>query len=523
LGQAWCTARGTAGTCPWCLSAIVSISVTVWCCNGTVTEPGCEESEVAEIPHGKTRRKGHGGLYFFQCDDGGVMVGSSMVVCDGNNWDGIAPTCLRPAASPSLSLSVSGIPSSQAIAGSPVSVTCHSEGGHPKPVISLYKNQVLLGESHTLHNTATFLARPEDHLALLSCSALNAAMASPVTSTQVLTVHFAPQTVQLTAPSTVLSGAPLLLECVSSPSIPASSISWSVTQDHHILQPAHHATVEQMEDGSFITMSVLDMVAANGQEMIVECFASNVIMKGDSRAYAHVIQILSPPGQPKISGLIPYSTIQDLTCSAMSGSPPANLTWYKGQEVMFSNFMLEGDFVTSHIRIGLSENTEITCEALNEAVDVPIKGTVMIEIDSDSMGIDGYRLDESSGESEFIYDSDGENDNEIRMEDIDLVTLNHHTSENPQTEDESKQSPPDNLVMEDERENSAVNNLQFNTKKYVPSNLLKSIMNNSTSENKNLNKVTNAKTLSSTLNCSAGVSEYWSSVLISLFLLILVT
>ena len=102
----------------------------------------------------------------------------------------------------------------------------------------------------------------------------------------------APQTVQLTAPSTVLSGAPLLLECVSSPSIPASSISWSVTQDHHILQPAHHATVEQMEDGSFITMSVLDMVAANGQEMIVECFASNVIMKGDSRAYAHVIQIL---------------------------------------------------------------------------------------------------------------------------------------------------------------------------------------------------------------------------------------
>ena len=48
---------------------------------------------MAEIPHGQARRKGHGGVYFFQCDDGGVMVGSSMVVCDGIKWNGTAPTC----------------------------------------------------------------------------------------------------------------------------------------------------------------------------------------------------------------------------------------------------------------------------------------------------------------------------------------------------------------------------------------------------------------------------------------------
>ena len=59
-----------------------------------VTEPGCEESEVSDIPHGRVRRRGDGGVYFFQCDEGGEMVGSSMVLCDGTKWNDTAPTCL---------------------------------------------------------------------------------------------------------------------------------------------------------------------------------------------------------------------------------------------------------------------------------------------------------------------------------------------------------------------------------------------------------------------------------------------
>ena len=71
---------------------------------------------------------------------------------------------------------------SHAVAGSPVTVNCHAEGGHPHPVITLYKDQAPL-------LTHTFVPSIEDHLARIECEALNKAMGSPLHATHVLSVH----------------------------------------------------------------------------------------------------------------------------------------------------------------------------------------------------------------------------------------------------------------------------------------------------------------------------------------------
>ena len=47
-----------------------------------------------EIAHGQSKRKAHGGVYFFKCREGGVLHGSSVVVCDGRKWNDTAPTCI---------------------------------------------------------------------------------------------------------------------------------------------------------------------------------------------------------------------------------------------------------------------------------------------------------------------------------------------------------------------------------------------------------------------------------------------
>ena len=59
-----------------------------------VSGPGCDESLITEIADGHSKRKAHGGVYYFKCREGGVLVGSSVVVCDGKQWNDTAPVCL---------------------------------------------------------------------------------------------------------------------------------------------------------------------------------------------------------------------------------------------------------------------------------------------------------------------------------------------------------------------------------------------------------------------------------------------
>ena len=103
----------------------------------------------------------------------------------------------------------------------------------------------------------------------------------------------APAEVVLSGPSRVLSGSTVSLECVTAPSTPAASITWSVTQAGERLQYSPSQDVEQLEDGSFVSRSWLEVMATKGHDLVAECYATNQVMDNDFVAYAHVIEILS--------------------------------------------------------------------------------------------------------------------------------------------------------------------------------------------------------------------------------------
>merc|ERR1719278_2039911 len=136
-----------------------------------------------------------------------------------------------------------------------------------------------------------------------------------------LSLTVAPAEVFLSGPDKVLSGSEVSLECVTAPSTPAASISWSVTQAGERLQYSPSQSVEQLEDGSFVTRSWLEVMASTtGHDIVAECYATNQVMDNDFIAFAHVIEILRPPGVPSISGVSHSSPVQHLTCSTLAGN-----------------------------------------------------------------------------------------------------------------------------------------------------------------------------------------------------------
>ena len=62
--------------------------------NEEISGAGCDESLMSEIASGQSKRKAHGGVYFYKCNEGSVMQGSSVVVCNGRDWNDTAPICL---------------------------------------------------------------------------------------------------------------------------------------------------------------------------------------------------------------------------------------------------------------------------------------------------------------------------------------------------------------------------------------------------------------------------------------------
>jgi len=219
----------------------------------------------------------------------------------------------------------------------------------------------------------------------VSCTASNSVMEHQVTDQKQVALKFAPEKVTLSGRSKVLTGSVVSLECVSAPSVPATTLTWGVTQSAERLNFSPDENVEQLEDGSFVTSAILEVVAGKGHDLVVECYGTNEVMGGDFQAFAHVVDILSPPGVPKISGASANAVVQNLTCSTSAGNPPASLSWYKGQEMMDSHYQVEGDMVTAHITFVPSEyNVEVTCEASNEALSEPFRNSLVIGSNSES-------------------------------------------------------------------------------------------------------------------------------------------
>lgn len=56
--------------------------------------PGCDETQMHQIPYGMAKKHEKGAVYQFECEEGAVLSGSPTVYCDGYKWNDTAPTCL---------------------------------------------------------------------------------------------------------------------------------------------------------------------------------------------------------------------------------------------------------------------------------------------------------------------------------------------------------------------------------------------------------------------------------------------
>merc|ERR1719187_802876 len=206
----------------------------------------------------------------------------------------------------------------------------------------------------------------------LRCTATNLQLKNKVAAKKWVQLRYAPEKVTVTGPSKILSGEVLKLSCSSSPSIPASSLYWTVRQSDKTLEYAEpESEVVQKEDGSFITESLLTVPVTNGKghDLRVECLANNEVLGEDYRAYYHLVDILSPPSVPVISGLPDGASIlpgspKSLICSAHAGSPAATLNWYRGDQMIESEYQVRGDSVMAEITfVPRPDDTELRCEA----------------------------------------------------------------------------------------------------------------------------------------------------------------
>ena len=144
-------------------------------------------------------------------------------------------------------------------------------------------------------------------------------------------------------PEKVRQGEPLMVECASSPSNPAASLSWRLEQDGTSTSLRGQQFQELQEDGSFVTRSLLtvDVAAGEGHFVVVECYAAHPLLGADQLAIVHVVEILSPPGVPQISGIsssVEFGSLQRLSCQVEAGNPPATIHWFRGDQMMESHY-----------------------------------------------------------------------------------------------------------------------------------------------------------------------------------------
>lgn len=137
---------------------------------------------------------------------------------------------------------------------------------------------------------------------------------------------------------------------------------------------------------------------------------------------------------------VPFGSSQSLTCSAQAGSPPAKLHWYRGDEMMQAHYEVEGDRVKAQITfVPHDDDTELRCEAVNEALSEPITSSIKIAVDAPP---------QSTPDPTFI-------------ESVSPTILTHPEEEEPSEEkkDEYYSEYADEYIYEDSTENNEIDPL----------------------------------------------------------------
>ncbi|KAJ8679127.1 hypothetical protein QAD02_014914 [Eretmocerus hayati] len=280
--------------------------------------------------------------------------------------------------------------------GQQVVLTCKSNGGNPPAQVVWYKNGELIKSAYETEgriskNVYSFFAQPSDDKARFECKVNNVMSVTPMTAHVDLSVLFSPNKVHLTGPTESKAEETVTVKCTTEPSNPASEITW--TRDKVKINSSSYRI--PAPQGGFITSSNITFhIDKEAMSTVVVCHAINNKLS-ETIVGTHTINVVYPPTRLDMSGYDPTTPIVagsqlQLSCTAISGNPPATITWYKNnikvrkKAISTTKQLYQASQATKSemsLIVNASDNKAIIrCEANNSQSQVPLVQSVDINV-----------------------------------------------------------------------------------------------------------------------------------------------
>ncbi|XP_068144561.1 nephrin isoform X1 [Drosophila tropicalis] len=269
--------------------------------------------------------------------------------------------------------------------GQQMSIACRSRGGNPPAQLVWYRNGVAINSPQRTsgrlsENVYKFTASSEDNGATLLCEAKNLLSTTPLKAELNLTVLYAPKDVYLSGATQAKVGDSVQLSCVTAPSNPAASITWSL--NGRPFNNSSYKTTSSIDGGWVSSSNISFNIDTQSRTFLAVCHALNKELTQNVIG-SHTVNVLYPPSPPLVTGyndgdILVSGSILKLQCSSAGGNPPPSLQWYKNDKRLNAASKVLDNKIISELSllINASDNNAIyKCEVQNAAIDIPLFAT----------------------------------------------------------------------------------------------------------------------------------------------------
>jgi len=331
--------------------------------------PGCPIDQVSELRYGQVKSIDDA-VYRYTCDDESKLVGSTLIWCDGFQWNDTIPQCHREASAPSMQLQTEDLDIEmddevEVDSAAPLTVICKSTGGFPEPTISILIDDDEVNEGQKSSNSYTFTPERHHSGSTIKCVAKNSATTEEKSTSSILHVKYEPESVYLTNPSHGRASELVTVTCTSDIAFPAPELSFQISEVVQIIDEV--IEYQKVRSGAYIsTIERMFTLPQHVDEITVQCAV-------DGRVFNETnIVIYSPSTGIEMNHEGDKITAQEgemlnVKCTALDGNPTPAV------QISVDGDIVEEDIGSASIEIPVSkESQEITCSAFNDAMDQPI-------------------------------------------------------------------------------------------------------------------------------------------------------
>jgi len=278
---------------------------------------GCNEVAMVDFSKsgGKALRDLDGALYRFSCSPESPLIGSSVLFCDGQNWNSSTPYCQHGPTEPSIDLLVGGESVVAVREGDSAILTCRAGTGSPTPDVQISVD----GEEHPAKNfiDSTMLKVAANITQMVvSCTATNVAGSS--TGTITIPVLVAPQNMRVEGPAGLQKNGVNVFKCYVERGNPPPKVFWTVEDEDG----------KRREEGDTLNLPTKDAT----KEVMIACHAEN--SEGELTEWRSVpvhhlpsFVTITMATSGSAADSIMEGSFLSIHCTAAPAFPKPNLVW----------------------------------------------------------------------------------------------------------------------------------------------------------------------------------------------------